>query len=159
MLQKHLDAHKLYLGSKGPYDTEGSTSTSPTSPAANVTSPMPIGQPEDTEVNVATSSGGWRTVRKKAVVRPFSEGSADEHGGWQSREDMPSLDSSARAIDRTGLLTFRGLNVEELSKRFKRRRFNKAKEDEVIDKIVNIAKEARSGSSVEMEEILRDFGT
>lgn len=58
------------------------------------------------------------------------------------------------------MLTFRGLNVDELAKRFKRRRFNRAKEEEVLDKILETARETRSsGGAVEMEDVLRDLST
>ena len=174
MLQKHLDAHKNLLttseqttssSSSSTSSSTSSTSTSPTSPVS--TSPTstststtateevsPSSSPLSPRLDGSGSSGGWRAVRKKphSLNRPHSEGThPDDPLAWYHHH---------RPIDRTGMLTFRGLNVDELAKRFKRRRFNRAKEEEVLDKILETARETRSsGGAVEMEDVLRDLST
>jgi hypothetical protein len=181
MLQKHLDAHKNLHFSEHAAAISPSTSTSPTasprtprSPPAS-TSPSATDESSGAEVSPSSSpssppsctqddrvekahSGGWRAVRKKPAAhnRPYSEGThADDALSWTGDGGRQH-----RPIDRTGMLTFRGLNVDELAKRFKRRRFNRAKEEEVLDKIIETARETRSvGGAVEMEDILRDLST
>ncbi|ELR14392.1 TBC domain containing protein [Acanthamoeba castellanii str. Neff] len=180
MLQKHLDAHKNLLttseqttsssssSSSSTTTTASASSTSPvstsptspvsTSPTSTTTSTTateevsPSSSPLSPRLDGSGGSGGWRAVRKKphSLNRPHSEGThPDDPLAWHHHH---------RPIDRTGMLTFRGLNVDELAKRFKRRRFNRAKEEEVLDKILETARETRSsGGAVEMEDVLRDL--